>query len=1388
MKPLLKYFTEINQSRQRKNIAETISISDEIEIYIPRKIKPRSILGKVGQIGLVSLGIVTCGTILSAGEALANMGVTISFPNGQNNITGTQSTELTVQVRNGTFDTATDVQVETQLQLDADLTADGNTTSTTCTNGTATFDGGTNKLILTGASIDAQQTCEFKITLTAGRPNGPKTYAFTIGQNTVTTGNIPAPEGTNKDPASVTLTVSPVSELTGNIKFNPGTILGNNPQPGVATITLDNSNPFDLTDAGFELNLPQIPLGDGRFEGIDFFDTVTGTTCNAGQITISAGKLIFSGGTIPQDSNCTITFNIKPINFDIFRDGTSYTMEIPGGGVTTAEGISNSAINGNVKVKTGARISASFDKNKIISETTSILKLKFENLNGSDITGADFVNSLDSNVKITNSKVLSDSCGFTDNLVSGTSNINLTSGTITAASSCDVEIEVTSDTTGSYNYNVAAGTLNTVEYNATSANLKVVAPVFIDMSFSENNIVQGDQVELTYTLRNESLLKDADITQFTNSLNLGSGYTIVGFKNGNGACGSGSLSQNGTTGFTLTGGTIPQNSSCSFTIIVEAADDAQANVNNQGRQKPNTQNVAGGEDNGELITNLGRNSEGASAKIRVNGRVRVEKAFGGSTIQGKSTTLTITLFNDYKKTPVDAQIDSFLDDLSTMGSGFTVGGQVTTTCPGSTVDSPQGSTQIKITGGIIPKFDGTNSGSCTITVPIQVAFNANINNPTNKIQVDGLQTSNLGNNLFIATAKLTVPVAVELEAEFIDPKVIVERESQLRLTLKRPSGGNQITDIALANQALPAGYTIAGTPSISNGCNADAAITANPGNSTFSLGNIDLDASRENCVISFNVKAPDTASVKELKVPKGELTTQQGSTNEAEVTASIKAIDPFLIINTSFDAPKIKPNEVSRLKIDIINGTSSTKDDFIDLTQLGLINILPPDLFATDTPNPDFVGSGCTGGASAVTVSPDKTQLTLAGGGIAAGSTCQIQIDVTSEYAGNLINAILEQKVTSDEGITNQDAVSATLLLEGKADLEIVSKDDGKTKFTPGSSTTYTIIVRNNGPEAVAGVPVKDTAPNKLTIDSWTCTATAGSKCNEESGTGNLDTTVRVLVGGEVTFQVNATVSEDAKKDDKIKNTAQVGPVDGVTDNNIKNNRGSDENNVIIGNPNVLLVKRITGVKPIGAAEYTTTTKDGDSLAGYVNDPANFYDDNTLEYQNPDPNNTQFPTKDTDKWPNTTGDTSSTFLIGGINGGKVAPGEELEYTIYYISSGELEANNVLFCDRVPDKVTFIPNSFNNGTPATGGLPGADRGILLLKDGSEQALTNVADGDIARYFPPGVEPSSVYPKIKCDGPNTNGAIVVDLGNLPGANGDGNQPDKSYGYVRFRGRVK
>ena len=209
--------------------------------------------------------------------------------------------------------------------------------------------------------------------------------------------------------------------------------------------------------------------------------------------------------------------------------------------------------------------------------------------------------------------------------------------------------------------------------------------------------------------------------------------------------------------------------------------------------------------------------------------------------------------------------------------------------------------------------------------------------------------------------------------------------------------------------------------------------------------------------------------------------------------------------------------------------------------------------------------------------------------------------------------------------------------------------------------------------------------------------------------------------------------------------------------------------------PNVLLVKRITLLN----GDFSTTN--GDDLAAYIDEATNDYDDNTLT-PNLDP-------ADTDQWPD-----PATFLIGGIDGGDVRPNDEIEYTIYFLSSGDAAANNVLFCDRVPDFVDFLPNIFNvNPTADVNGNPNGDRGIVVgLGTGvaaaiDQFALTNEADGDIGYYFPPGVEPTTTFPNINCDGTNDNGAVVVNLGDLPNATSAG-EPAGSYGFVRFRARVR
>ncbi|MEH2048581.1 hypothetical protein [Nostoc sp.] len=199
--------------------------------------------------------------------------------------------------------------------------------------------------------------------------------------------------------------------------------------------------------------------------------------------------------------------------------------------------------------------------------------------------------------------------------------------------------------------------------------------------------------------------------------------------------------------------------------------------------------------------------------------------------------------------------------------------------------------------------------------------------------------------------------------------------------------------------------------------------------------------------------------------------------------------------------------------------------------------------------------------------------------------------------------------------------------------------------------------------------------------------------------------------------------------------------------------------------PKVLLVKRITRINNQDLNDIVDGRSDvSTSAANYVS-PLYETDD------------------DSDKpWP-------LGYLRGLINAGIVKLGDELEYTIYFLSNGLSNATNVRICDLVPGNVTFIPNTFNGMTPNDGGLPGADQGIALAIGSTTPTayLTNVADSDRGHFYTANDSATPSYCGI-----NTNGAVVVNITvpsfpSLPAATGSGT-PANSYGFVRFRAKVK
>lgn len=144
-------------------------------------------------------------------------------------------------------------------------------------------------------------------------------------------------------------------------------------------------------------------------------------------------------------------------------------------------------------------------------------------------------------------------------------------------------------------------------------------------------------------------------------------------------------------------------------------------------------------------------------------------------------------------------------------------------------------------------------------------------------------------------------------------------------------------------------------------------------------------------------------------------------------------------------------------------------------------------------------------------------------------------------------------------------------------------------------------------------------------------------------------------------------------------------------------------------------------------------------------------------------------TDDNDNHPNwpvgTTSAGISTFLAGATEK-FVEPGDEVEYTIYYLAIGNAPVTNVKLCDRIPTGSTYQDNS-----------------LVIFTNGSTSDLTDFSDGDGGEFASIGNSTTDV----PCPGSNNNGTVLVNLApspdQLPNATGPGT-PTDAYGFIRFR----
>jgi uncharacterized repeat protein (TIGR01451 family) len=1027
-------------------------------------------------IGLIFLpvGLSIAGNSLFAGVASADIAVNKSF--NPISVSTNQPSKISIDLFNSNSVAATGTSFTDNLPLGVKVANPANITNS-C-GGTVTAVVGATSISLTGGIIPAASggvgNCKIDVDVVS---TATGTFINTIPANAVTSS-----QGLNPLKGEATLVVSPSVPITGIKKFSVANLHGSG-SAATMTITLNNPNGYDLTGTSFTDTFPAGLL-------LTASPTTTNTCLGTVTATPNTNKFILTGGIIPAGGSCNLTTQVEADTSTIFQDGL-VTNSIASGGVTTTPGINNtSAIQGSVQVQRGAQIAKSFTPTTIQTGQTSVLTLTLKNFNSTAITAANLSDTMPAN--LTANSLVSNTCGGTPTVTAGT--VDLSGATIPAApagigfGSCNIQVNVTSAQIGSYTNSIPAGNFNGINYSAATAALNVVQATSVSMTkaFLPSSGIRGNQSTLTLTLKNVAT-SPANITNFTDDLltTMGAGFTVAASPIPTTTCGGTVVATAGSTSITKTDGTIPASGSCTITVPVAISPTAALSA------ATNTVPI------NSLQTDQGNNTAAVSASLNVQTAVSLNKAFSGTGIRGGQNNLTITL-NNAGSTP--ANITSFTDDLTTMGTGFTVAASpaATTTCTGGTVTATPGSTSITETNGTIPA-----NGSCVITVPVAIDPTAPLSTATNTVPVDGLQTDK-GNNPTAASAPLTVKTAVSVKKSL---PATGTQGGQSNLTITLTNDGitpANITSFTDDLTTMGTGFTVAASPAATTTCTGGT-VTATPGSTSIIETNGAIPASGS-CIITVPVAIDPNVLVgrKTNTIPVDGLQTDKGN-NPTAATANL-TVQSAVTVTKSFASSNGVQGGISSLTITLGNGTAIPAD-ITSLTDS--LTTMGTGFTVAASPAPTTTCGGT------VIALPGSTSITKTDGTIPANGTCTITLPVavpinasTNTHTNTIPVGNLQTSLGSNEALAKTD-----LDVQGAVTLR---KSFSPTSVPINALSRLTISVRRaaNAP-ALTGIKLTDNLPSGMSISNVpNLVSTCGGSVNAIAGANAIFLTGGSLTGG----------------------------------------------------------------------------------------------------------------------------------------------------------------------------------------------------------------------------------------------------------------------------------
>ncbi len=949
---------------------------------------------------------------------------------------------------------------------------------------------------------------------------GTVTYSITLAVPAGVTGDltntatITAPAGTT-DPtpanntATDTDTANPQANLgitksDGSATYTPGI--------GVTyTVVVTNVGPSNVTGATVVDNAPAgttIASWTAAFAG-----SATGTTNGTGDI--NQAVTIPVGGTVTYTVNLTVPVNVT-------GDLVNTATVAPPAGTTDPVSGNNSATDTDTQASNAdLSVTKTDGTASYVAGTTTTYTIVVSNAGPSNVSGASFVDNIPSGT--TWSYTSTGTAGTSGNTASGAANISdlLTipsAGSVTYTVVVTIPSSFTGNLVNTATITPPGGTTDPTPNNNTATDSDTGSPqanLAVTKTDGTTTYISGTTTTYTIVVSNAG---PSNVVGASFVDNIPSGttwsYTSSGTAGTSGNTASGSANISDLL-------TIPNGGSVTYTVVVTIPANFISTLVNTATVTPPAGTTDPVPDN-NTATDTDTNSPRAN--------LEVTKTDGTTTyISGTTTTYTIVVSNGGPNAVSGA---SFVDNIpsgttwsyTSTGTAGTSGNTASgTTNISDLLTLPSGGSVTYTAVVTIPaNFTGDLVNTATITPPAGTTDPVPGNNTatdtdTNNPQADLVVTKTDGSPTFVPGTTTTYTVVASNNgpntatgATFVD---------------NIPSGVTWSYTSVDAGGA--SGNTASGTSAIS-----DALTLPNGGSVTYSIV-VTIPS-------SYTGNLVNTATI----TPPAGITDPTPGNNSATDTDTPSPQADLSVTKTDGVTTYVSGSTVTYTIVASNGGPS----DVTGTWPASFTDNIPAGVSWSYT----SVAAGGASGNSASGSGNISDLLVLPSGG---SVTYSVTISIPSNFTANLVNTAT---ITPPAGTTDpnpgNNTVTDTDTNDPRADLK-VSKTDGKTTYTAGTTTTYTVVVSNNGPNNAVGATLVDNVPAGVTW-SYTSTGTAGTSGNTASGIGNINEVLTIPSGGNITYTITASIPADFTGN--LVNTATVAPPAGVTDPDPGNNTVTD--------------------------------------------------------------------------------------------------------------------------------------------------------------------------------------------------------------------------------------